>query len=98
MVISCFVNICWNPRLTRRNPKETHYEQINDSQPGGTTRQPRSNSGLYRTLQPSRASRVRHSEFDDDDDSWSWDDTLMMNEFNLANSTPMTTRKVTKLI
>lgn len=95
MVISCCVNLCWNPRLPRKNRGQNEFRLLpsNEDQTGGTHRQRRTNSGLYRKLQTARASTFHQSEFDDDD-SWSWDDTLMMNQFDLANSTPMATRKI----
>lgn len=85
--------MCWSPRLARRSPKKRSSASNNENQPRETQRQRRSNSGIYRKLQTARASTFQHSEFDDDD-SWSWDDTLMMNEFDLANSTPVVTRKM----
>ncbi|XP_066145146.1 matrix-remodeling-associated protein 5-like [Euwallacea fornicatus] len=86
MVLTCCINICAKKK-SRFKLKDSHF-------PDGSVQRrklKRSNSAIYRTLQKVRLSRF-HQEFEDEDSDV---DTLVMNQVDLPNSTPVVTRKAT---
>ncbi|XP_066245447.1 slit homolog 3 protein-like [Euwallacea similis] len=83
MVLTCCINIC----ASKQSRPKSRDSQFPD---GSVQRRKlnRSNSAIYRTLHKVRLSRFQELEDEDSDV-----ETLVMNQVDLSNSTPVVTRK-----